>query len=241
MERWVLRDSPFSEYHFSGADDQQTLPANVAAVLLGIQSEFLPLTNGQTFYPGIGADEAIAELHNLVGRITASWAEVEDQLFQVFVIAVAGTWLVGDIRPYRAVFFAVSSYGTKMRLVHDAMKARYGENGEVLSSWKDLKGSLDGFSELRNKIAHLVPMARPSIDPTAKANVRLVPPFWKSSFPERDFDKLGYSVDQLWQALGPYWGYHPRIHGPSPPIEGPSHQLGYRLQEFIKKIQPPIP
>jgi hypothetical protein len=46
----------------------------------------------------------MAELHSLVGQITASWAHVEDQLFQVFVLAVAGTWLVGDIRPYRAVF-----------------------------------------------------------------------------------------------------------------------------------------
>ena len=127
-----------------------------------------------------------------------------------------------------------------MRMVHNAMKARYGDNKEVMSSWKELRDSLNDFSELRNEIAHLTPMAKSSTDPAAKADVRLVPPFWKSSFQERDFDKLGYSVDELWQALGPYSGYHPRIHGLSPPGEGLSYQLGYRLQEFIKKLQPPL-
>jgi hypothetical protein len=195
------------------------------------------LTNGVTFYLGIGADEAVAELHGLVGEITAKWAGVEDQLFQLFVVALAGTWLVGDIRPYRAVFFTFSSYEGKMRMVHNAMKARYGEDKEIMGEWKELRDRLNGFSELRNEIAHLSPTTKPSTDPTAKANVRLIPPFWKS-FQPAEFDRLGYSIDELWQALAPYWGYHPRIHGLSPPGNGWSYQLGYCLQEFSMKLQP---
>jgi hypothetical protein len=209
-------------------------------MLRGLTIGVLSLDSGQTFYPGIGADDAIAELHSLVGQITASWADVEDQLFQVFVMAVAGTWLVGDIRPYRAVFFSFNSYEQKMKMVHNAMKARYSDNREIMGSWKELRDSLNGFSKLRNGIAHLIPMAKSSTDPDAKADVRLVEPFWKVSLQERDFNKLGYSVDELWQALRPYWGYHPRIHGLSPPGEGLSYQLGYRLQEFVKRLQSPL-
>jgi hypothetical protein len=117
------------------------------------------LTNRGAFYPGVGADEAIAELHNLVGQITATWAGVEDELFHVFVVAIAGTWSVQDVHPYRAVFFEFPSYESKRRMVDSAIKARYGENKEVMGRWKQLRSSLNGFSSLRNEIAHLIPMA----------------------------------------------------------------------------------
>jgi hypothetical protein len=204
------------------------------------------LTNETTFHPGIGADEAMAELHGLIGQITSNWAEVEDGLFHLFVTALAGTWSVGDLRPYRSVFFTFNSYEQKMRMLNNAMKARYGDDEtpragntasarrlarkgrEVKSSakkvcadtisteWKALKKALDDFADLRNTIAHLIPKAKSSTDPT------------------------GYSIDQLRQALAPYWGYHPRI-SLNPPGGATNHQLSYRLQQFAMKLQPAPP
>ena len=52
------------------------------------------MANPVTFYPGIGADEEIARLERLLGKITAYWAQVEDGLFNLFVVALAGTWAV---------------------------------------------------------------------------------------------------------------------------------------------------
>jgi hypothetical protein len=202
--------------------------------------ECVSLTNGNTFYPGIGADEAMAELHGLVGQITSTWAEVEDGLFHIFVIAIAGTFFVGDLRPYRSVFFTFSSYEGKMRMVHNAMNTKYSNDEDVSAEWKELRRALNGFASLRNDIAHLIPKAKTSTDPTAKANVRLVPAFWRSAFQEHDFDKAGYSIDELWQALAPYWGYHPRINL-NPPSGEARYQLGYRLQQFAEKLEPSRP
>ncbi len=193
------------------------------------------MTNAVTFYPGLGADEAIAELHGLVGEIAAFWAHVEDGLFELFVTAIAGTWLVGDVRPYRAVFFTFSSYESKMRMVQNAMRARFCENGEITREWLELRKSLNGASELRNEIAHLVPMAKGSLDQNARANVRLVPPFWKAIHQERDFDELGYSHSQLLQALAPFWGFDPRINR----FDVPDQTLRYRLRQFALKLEPP--
>jgi hypothetical protein len=195
------------------------------------------LGTGGTFYPGVGTDEATAELYNLVGQITGTWAQVEDGLFNVFVVALAGSLFVSDLRSYRAVFFSFSSYESKMRMTNNAMKSRYGNNEKIKAEWNVLRSALDGFSRLRNEIAHLVPMSKSSTDPTARANVRLVPPFWRSAFQETDFDKLGYSIDELWEALRPYWGYHPRI-SLNPPSGEEAHQLGYRLQQFAKRLSP---
>jgi len=192
------------------------------------------VTNGTTSYPGVGVDEAMTELHNLVGQITARWASVEESLFHVFVVALAGTWLAGDFRPYRAVFFAFNSFDTKMRMVDSAMQARFGADENIMADWKEIRKSLRGFAEIRNKVAHTIPIPKGSSDPTARATVRLVPPFWKTVLKE-DFDEAGYSVDELWQALAPYWGYHPRI--PNPP-SGPSDQLGYRVQQFAMQLDP---
>lgn len=189
-----------------------------------------------TLHPGIGSDQKTNELQNLVGQITSTWAGVEDQLFQVFVVALAGTWLVGDVRPYRAVFFTFSSYEGKMRMTHNAMKSRFGENKQTMEQWKVLRTALDGFSGLRNEIAHLIPMAKPITDPNAEANVRLIPAFWKNTLQVKDFSSTGYSVDELWQALKPYWGYHPRIGPPPPGEEG--YQLSYRLQQFANALSP---
>jgi hypothetical protein len=192
------------------------------------------LTNGVTFYPGVGADKAIAELHELIGQITSSWAEVEDGLFHVFVIAIAGPSLVGDVRPYRSVFFTFSSYEGKMRMVHNAMNTRYGNDEGIITEWKELRKALNGFASLRNDVAHLIPQAKSSTDPTAKANVRLVPAFWRSAFQEDDFDKTGYSIDEIRQAIAPYWGHHP---------DGgvTNYQLGYRVQQFAMKLRHPQP
>ena len=89
------------------------------------------------------------------------------------------------------------------------MKVRFRENEEITREWLELRKSLNGASQLRNEIAHLVPMAKGTTDQNAQANVRLVLPFWKAQ--EREFDELGYSHDQLLQSLAPFWGLDPRI------------------------------
>jgi hypothetical protein len=194
-----------------------------------------PNQNTTTWYPGVGADRATRDLNELVGQITANWAGVEDGLFNIFVVALNGTFLVKDLRPLRAVFFTFSAYEGKMRMVNNAIKARFAQDQDVLDSWKTLKSALDGFAALRNQVAHLVPMARSTLDQNAPANVRLVPPFWKSGPNAPDeFDTTGFSLVELWQALGPFWGYHPLI---GPPRSGDeAYQLSYRVQEFAKKI-----
>ncbi len=193
------------------------------------------LSNGVTFYPGIGADEEIEKLERLVGKITAYWAQVEDQLFSLFVAAVAGgPPMDHQLGPYRAVFFTFSSYEGKMRMVHNAMKARYAANEELMTEWGELRKRINGFAALRNEIAHLTPMAKGTQDPKATAVVRLVPPFWKG-FPNPDFDKGGYSWAELTTALASFWSFDPSLN-----IWETSHQmLGYQLQQFIMKLMPP--
>ena len=193
------------------------------------------MSNGVTFYPGVGADEEIERLERLVGKITGFWAQVEDSLFELFVVAIAGKWLVGDVRPYRAVFFTFSAYEGKMRMLNNAIRARYGENEGLMKEWTTLKKDLGGAAALRNEIAHLIAAAKGSVDRDAKANVRLVPALWKSSFQERDFDKLGYSWDQLTQALAPFWSYDPSLNI----WDTGRTMLGYRVQEFTRKLPPP--
>jgi hypothetical protein len=196
------------------------------------------VSNSTTFYPGVGADDAMRELRELVGQITATWAEVEDQLFHVFVVALAGTFYVQDLKPYRAAFFARGSYENKMRMTNEAMKARYAANTVVIEQWNTLRRAMDGFSSLRNEVAHLIPMAKSSTDRNVKANVRLVPAFWKNAFKRDEFDQTGYSLAELWQALKPYWGSHPRI-SLEPPAGDEASQLAYRVQHFASTLSPP--
>ncbi len=195
------------------------------------------MANPVTFYPGIGADEEIARLERLLGKIAAYWAQVEDGLFNLFVVALAGTWLIGDVRPYRAVFFTFSSYEGKMRMVNNAMKSRYGADEKIMAECAELQKSLNGLSALRNEIAHLTPMAKGTQDREAKAVVRLVPPFWKGAFQNADFEKGGYSWAELTRALAPFWSFDPSLN-----IWHTTHtMLGYRLQEFTKRLEPPHP
>jgi hypothetical protein len=192
-----------------------------------------------TSYPGIGADAGIDALHRTVGEITAFWAGVEDSLFTTFFVALTGNW-AGDIRPYRAAYFAISSAEGKMRMVDSAMKVRFVDDVVILKEWEELRKSFNKAAELRNKIAHLVPMAQGSADPNAKANVRLVPPFWKGA-PARmqargDFNKQGFSLDELLYEMAAFWGYRPPIMRTDVP-----EPLAYRLQQFSMKLLPPIP
>lgn len=129
------------------------------------------MSDGATFYAGVGADAEIEKLYSLVGKITGFWAEVEDGLLLAFVVAVAGTLRVDDIRPYRAVFFTVRSYEGKKHMVDKAMKARCSANMEILSEWAKLLKDLNDFAALRNKIAHLSPQAKGTPDPNAQAIV----------------------------------------------------------------------
>ncbi len=191
-----------------------------------------------TFYPGVGADEEIGKLYHLVGKITAYWAEVEDQLFNTFVAILVRSYPYGEeIRPYRAVFFSSNSYEAKMRMVHNAMKERYGADKTIMSDWHELRTSLNAFAKLRNEIAHLTPQARGQSDPKATAIVRLVPPFWKA-YPQLNFDQsVGYSWDDLTKALAPFWGYDPSLNI----WETSTTMLGYRLQQFSLRLLPPRP
>jgi hypothetical protein len=99
-------------------------------------------TGPTTWYPGVGADEEIAKLERLVGKITAFWAEVEDELFAIFMFAVSGKWwmdAMAEVEPYRAVFFTFSSYESKMRMLHNAMRVRFESNEKIWTEWKELR------------------------------------------------------------------------------------------------------
>ena len=102
-----------------------------------------------------------------------------------------------------------------------------------------VKKLVDRFSSLRNEVAHLTPVTQSSTDPEAKANVRLVPPFWKGIINEKEYSKIGYSFDELWQKLKDFWGYHPRIKYNLQDGEEIYHQLSYRLAEFTKTLLEP--
>jgi hypothetical protein len=194
------------------------------------------VTKEVTWYPGLGADEEIARLEQLVGKITAQWAEIEDSLFMIFVFAVAGKWAVGDIEPYRAVFYTFSSYENKMRMLHNAMKARFPSDSSAMNEWQELRKSLNDFSKLRNEIAHLIPRAKYSRDQRAKAIVRLAPPFWTPGDPERaEFEQRGYSWDELTKALAPFWGYDPSLNIRT----AAQPRLAYRLYQFQQRLQAP--
>jgi hypothetical protein len=158
-----------------------------------------------------------------------------DGLFEVFLVALTGQWSVEPMEPYRAVFFTFSSYEQKMRIVDSAMKARYRENNEILEEWKAFRKSLNDFSKLRNEIAHLVPAWEGFSDPDTKANVRLIPAFWKRlpSYSSLEFNNgIGYSFDELEQTLAPFWGYHPTRWRPGEPTK----QIAFRLRQFTLKL-----
>jgi hypothetical protein len=187
------------------------------------------------WYPGEGADEEIARLQQLVGKITAYWAELEDSLFTVFVFALAGTLNVGSIEPYRAVFFTFPSYDAKMRMLHKAMKARFPKGSDIMNEWLELRKSLNAFADLRNEIAHLIARPKYFRDPKVKAIVRLAPPFWKPDNHELiEFEQRGYSWDELTKALAPFWGFDPSLN--IPPTGEP--RLASRLDKFHERLQP---
>ena len=165
----------------------------------------------KTPYPGVGAVEEIDKLELLVGKITGYWAQIEDQLFNIFVAVLArGYPDANDIAPYRAVFFTFSSYEAKMRLVNNAIKQRYETGDSILNEWDGLRKKLNKFSDLRNEIAHLVATVRGLEDRTTTAVARLVPPFWKA-YPQTSFDDAGYSWQELTDALKPFWGFNPAL------------------------------
>lgn len=188
-----------------------------------------------TWYPGVGADEEIARLERLVGKITAYWAQVEDGLFTIFVFAVAGTFAVGDLQPVRAVFFTFSSFEGKMRMLHNAMRQRFRDDPDTIAQWMDLRKALNDFAAIRNEIAHLIPRPKYTLNPTAKAIVRLSPPFWKPS-PDEDvgleFEQRGYSWDQLTQAIAPFWGFDRSLN-----IYDTSPRLSKRVDDFHLRLQ----
>ncbi len=176
-----------------------------------------------TFYPGVGADAAIADLHRAIGEITSTWADVEDTLFTFFVVGLTGEWLI-DLRPYRSAFFALSSFEMKMRMINAAMKTRYSEDESILAAWRNLKRRADVAANDRNQIAHLIPVAFYTADKDAPANVRLVPPFWKSSHQNkgaRQFEEIGFSLEDV-RARKKGWD-----------------SLSYDLQQLSMKLMPP--
>ncbi|ANG97776.1 hypothetical protein A8A54_15570 [Brucella pseudogrignonensis] len=195
--------------------------------------------NTTTFYPGVGADDQVAALERLVGQITGRWAQIEDQLFDLFVIALAGSKVFSEIEPYRAVFFSFSSFEGKMKMLNNALKARLSDRCEDLERWNQLKKIVEQFSKLRNEIAHLVPVTLATTDAYAEANVRLVPPFWKSSLKGHDFEGAGYSIAELRVALRPFWGWDPTVFLDDFPEEDSVYQLGYRIQEFERTLDNP--
>ncbi|WP_139234339.1 hypothetical protein [Methylobacterium pseudosasicola] len=189
-----------------------------------------------TFYPGKGADEKVAELEIMVGKITANWAGVEDGMFEIFYGAITNWDFNADMKTLRALFFTFSSYEQKMRMLHNVIKTKLRDRPEQLNTWIALKKKIDGYSKVRNDIAHLVASCKSSTDPEALANVRLVPPFWKSTNLGHgldDFNEIGYCAEDLWKAISPYWGYHPKTEQ----YVRPDTQLAYQIQEFARSFK----
>lgn len=60
---------------------------------------------GQTFYPGVGADEAIGRIYEIVGRVTTNWADVEYGMFELFYTALSNRWEQSDIKTFQSLFF----------------------------------------------------------------------------------------------------------------------------------------
>lgn len=194
------------------------------------------ITYSATWYPGRGADSKIAELEQMVGKVVANWAVVEDSMFELFFGAVTNWDIGADIETLRSLFFTFSSYEQKMRMLNNVMKTKLRNDPDRLKIWVHLKKRIDGYSAVRNDIAHLLASCKGSTDPEALANVRLVPPFWKSSnmgHGSDDFDKVGYSIEDLWRAVSPYWGHHPRTE----PYEKSDTQLAYQVQQFANSFR----
>jgi hypothetical protein len=89
------------------------------------------MADENTWYPGVGADAAIAALERAVGKFTGYWAQVEDGLFELFVVALVGTHLTQGLQIYRGIFFTFSSFESKMRLLNNAMRSRFGGNKSI--------------------------------------------------------------------------------------------------------------
>lgn len=175
----------------------------------------------------------ILALKNTVGEITGYWAEIEDQLFFLFVTVLNGTWMVENLRPYRAVFLSHRSYDGKMRMINGSIKARYTSNETVLEQWKEIKIELDRFSNFRNNVAHLVVSTVPS--KTGKTYPKLAAAFWERAFSQFESrEGRSYSLVQLQNEFAEYRGQDRAGHPVRP-------QLTYRLQQFAISLQPPLP
>lgn len=171
-----------------------------------------------TFFPGQGADQAIAELHRVVGEATSRWAQIEDSLFVLFVVALSGTWQ-GDVRPYRAVFFTLRAYEPKMRMINAAMNQRYRDEAPILADWKVLKKRTDAAAKFRNDLSHLSAVVACTTDPNAPAVARLLEPMWKrspSGLTQDPSSSLG--LEDVRRGLGAWEG------------------LGYGLQQFSTRL-----
>lgn len=201
----------------------------------------MPTNEPSTWYPGIGSEEATERLHRLVGKITAHWALVEDSLFELFIVALTGKTWVDNFAPYRSVFFSFSSYEGKMKMIDAAMRSRYANDDAKLQKWIIIRKDCNSYSQIRNTVAHPIPTCKSSQDPNAHANVRLIPARWKSDLSisrSNDFDKLGYSESELWDAIANFFGVNEMK--PLEPIH--NYQLPYRIHEFCALIstQPQI-
>ena len=178
------------------------------------------MSGATTLYPGVDADDQIAAAKLMIGEITSFWAQVEDALFELFVVSLTGHFgRAGDLRPYRAVFFAGNSYELKVRMINAAFLVRYAEqsaaNKSIISAGGSLKKDLDAAAKFRNKMAHLVPMTIGTPDPNARANVRFLPPFWKGAAMSVDIKMEGYSISEVCDLFSGFSGFDPRCPWPT--------------------------
>lgn len=150
------------------------------------------------------AQRKIVEFHELVGKTVSEWAQVEDALFNVFLLALSGSTMTGDLRPYRAAYFASSSFNHRGKMINDAIRVRFKDRPSILDEWRKIRTDVHRFEELRNRIAHLVPTTLPFSDINGKANVRLLPPMWKSFQSAENRENEGFSFEELRRALAPF-------------------------------------
>jgi hypothetical protein len=110
------------------------------------------------------------------------WAEVETQVFAVYICTVAT--LQTDIRPIRAAFFAINSFEMRLTMTDAAVKQRWPKAKSLLADWRTLRERCHDASRQRGRIAHRAGNVRWPDKPHQKPFVALHEPTMHADSPK---------------------------------------------------------
>ena len=112
-----------------------------------------------------------------------TWAEVEGQIFTIYVAAVGVLKL--DIRPLQASFFAVNSFEARLIMTSSAVKQRWGEKHPHFAKWASLRERCDKAAGERGRIAHKTGTYWPIQKPHQHPLYILSDPSWHFGRPQK--------------------------------------------------------